>query len=294
MSDQPLIDHTLENAYQTAEAITQEYSKSFHLATSLLPRSERRAVRALYGFCRATDNIVDDPQTTQHTDLNWWRSEVNRDWQFQHNPVLAAWAHTRQRYGVPQIYGDELIEGCEMDLTRSRYVTFAELERYCYCVASTVGLMAMHILGTTTGVDYEDAKPYAIKLGVALQLTNILRDVGEDARRGRIYLPQEDMQRFNVTEDDIMRSKLDERTIRLLQFEIERAYHLYEEAWPGIGFLADKARFSVAVAADVYRGILGKIISNGYNVFTQRAFLTRSEKLRRLPVIWVRTQRMAP
>ncbi|MCC7446045.1 MAG: phytoene/squalene synthase family protein [Anaerolineae bacterium] len=294
MSDQPLIDITLENAYQTAEAITQAYSKSFHLATSLLPRDERRAVRALYGFCRVTDNIVDDPQTTQHTDLNWWRSEVNREWQLQQNPVLAAWAHTRKRYGVPQVYGDELIEGCEMDLTRSRYETFAELERYCYCVASTVGLMAMHILGTTTGVDYEDAKPYAIKLGVALQLTNILRDVGEDARRGRIYLPQEDMQRFNVTEDDIMRSKLDERTIRLLQFEIERAYHLYEEAWPGIGFLADKARFSVAVAADVYRGILGKIISNGYNVFTQRAFLTRSEKLRRLPVIWVRTQRMAP
>jgi phytoene synthase len=294
MSDQPIIDTTLENAYQTAEAITQEYSKSFHLATSLLPRDERRAVRALYGLCRATDNIVDDPQTTQHTDLNWWRAEVNQDWQLQQNPVLAAWSHTRQRYGVPQVYGDELIEGCEMDLTRSRYETFAELERYCYCVASTVGLMAMHILGTTTGVDYEDAKPYAIKLGVALQLTNILRDVGEDAQRGRIYLPQEDMQRFNVTEDDILRGKLDERTIRLLQFEIERAYHLYEEAWPGIGFLAEKARFSVAVAADVYRGILGKIISNGYNVFTQRAFLTRSEKLRRLPVIWVRTQRMAP
>ncbi len=294
MSDQPIIDSTLENAYQTAEAITREYSKSFHLATSLLPKAERRAVRALYGFCRETDNIVDDPQTTLHTDLNWWRDEVNRAWQNQQNPVLAAWAHTRERYGVPQIYGDELIEGCEMDLTHSRYETFAELERYCYCVASTVGLMAMHILGTTTGVDYEDAKPYAIKLGVALQLTNILRDVGEDARRGRIYLPQEDMQRFNVTEDDILRSKLDERTIHLLQFEIERAYHLYEEAWPGIGFLAEKARFSVAVAADVYRGILGKIISNGYNVYTQRAFLTHSEKLRRLPVIWVRTQRMAP
>jgi phytoene synthase len=102
------------------------------------------------------------------------------------------------------------------------------------------------------------------------------------------------LERFRVSEDDILRGKLDEHTVRLLQFEIERAYHLYEEAWPGIGFLARKARFSVAVAAEVYRGILGKIISNGYNVFTERAFLSRAEKLRRLPMIWVRTQRMAP
>src|SRR5258708_10272514 len=160
---------------------------------------------------------------------------------------------------------------------------FGEGERYCYCGASRVGLMAMHVLGTATGIEYEDAKPYAIKLGIALQLTNILRDVGEDARRGRIYLPLEDLRRFHVSEDDILHHKLDERTIRLLQFEIERAYHLYEEAWPGIAFMADKARFSVAVAADVYRGILGKIISKGYKVFTQRGFLDPSEKLPPLP-----------
>jgi phytoene synthase len=287
----PPILSPLESAYQQAEAITREYSKSFHLATSLLSKSERQAVRALYGFCRDTDNIVDDPQVAVYHDLNWWREEVNRPWRKQQRPVLMAWAHTRERYGVPQLYGDELVEGCELDLTHFRYQTWHELERYCYCVASTVGLMALHILGTTTGVNYEDAKPYAIKLGEALQLTNILRDVGEDARRGRIYLPLEDLERFHVSEDDILRSKLHEPTIRLLQFEIERAYHLYNEAWPGIGFLAEKARFSVAVAADVYRAILEKIISNGYNVFTERAFLTRSEKLRRLPIIWMRMQR---
>ncbi len=286
------LDPSLEAAYQQAEAVTREYSKSFYLASSLLPKSQRQAIRALYGFCRATDNIVDDPQHEAYINLDWWREEVNRPWAQQSRDVLMAWAHTRERYHVPQIYGDELIEGCEMDLMRVRYQTFAELERYCYCVASTVGLMAMHILGTTTGIEYEDAKPYAIKLGIALQLTNILRDVGEDAHRGRIYLPLEDLQRFRVSEEDILHGKLDERTIRLLQFEIERAYHLYEEAWPGIGFLAEKARFAVAVAADVYRGILEKISSNGYNVFTKRAFLTRSEKLRRLPSIWVRTQRM--
>jgi len=282
----------LENAYQHAEESIREHSKSFHLATSLMPKTERRAVRALYAFCRQTDNLVDDlpPDKLGYTDLNWWRDEVNRPWEKQTDQILMAWADTRDRYGVPQLYGDELIEGCELDLTHSRYPTFDELERYCYCVASTVGLMAMHIFGTTTGVDFEDAKPYAIKLGVALQLTNILRDVGEDARRGRIYLPLEDLERFKVSESDILTGKLSEATIRLLEFEIERAYNLYDKAWPGIGFLAEKARFSVAVAADVYRGILGKIIANGYNVFTQRAFLTRSEKLRRLPAIWVRTQ----
>ena len=284
--------NALESAYQVAEAITKEYSKSFYLATGMLPKAQRRAIRALYGFCRETDNIVDDPQVVQHSDLNWWREAVNRPWQNQDRAVLMAWAHTRDLNNVPLLYGNELIEGCEMDLTRSRYQTFPELERYCYCVASTVGLMAMHILGTATGVQYEDAKPYAIRIGIALQLTNILRDVGEDARRGRIYLPLEDMARFQVSEEDIIGGKLHERTIRLLQFEIERAYHLYEEAWPGIAFLTEKARFAVAVATDVYKGILGKIIENRYNVFTQRAFLTRSEKLRRLPAIWVRTQRL--
>ncbi len=285
----------LETAYQRAEEATRHYSKSFYLATSLLPKPERRAVRALYGFCRATDNLVDDSPTPSIGDLAEWREQVNNTPDdSQTNPILLAWADTRRRYDVPVVYGDELIEGCEMDLSCSRYETFAELERYCYCVASTVGLMAVHIFGTTTGVDYEDAKPYAIKLGVALQLTNILRDVGEDAHtRGRIYLPLEDLRRFGVSEDDILNGHLSGAVIRLLQFEIERAHHLYDEAWPGIGFLADKARFSVAVAADVYRGILGKIIANSYDVFTKRAFLTRSEKVRRLPGIWYRTQRIA-
>ncbi|HLY25362.1 MAG TPA: squalene/phytoene synthase family protein [Aggregatilineales bacterium] len=281
----------LENAYREAEAITWQYSRSFHLATGLLPKADRRAIRALYGFCRLTDNIVDDPQVTAYHDLAWWRQEVNRPWREQQRPLLSAWAHTRDRYNVPVAYGNELIEGCEMDLSMDRYATFRELERYCYCVASTVGLMGLHILGTAAGVEFEDAKPYALKLGSALQLTNILRDVGEDARRGRIYLPLEDLARFRVSEADILNHKLTDRTIRLLQFEVERTYHLYEEAWPGLHFIADKARFAVAVAADVYRGILGKIISNGYNVFTRRAFLTRSEKLRRLPIVWMDLQR---
>jgi len=285
----------LDTAYQFTENTIRQNSRSFHFATSWLPEADRRAVRALYAFCRQTDNVVDDPQPGQSLpeNLNAWRAQVNAPIAQQSDPGLLAWADTRARYNVPQLYSDELIEGCEMDLTRHRYQTFAELERYCYCVASTVGLMAMHIFGTSTGVDYADAKPYAIKLGVALQMTNILRDVGEDAHvHGRIYLPLEDLARFHVTEQDILNGQLTGSMIQLLQFEIERTHKLYEESWPGIGFLAKKARFSVAVASEVYRGILGKIIQNRYDVFTHRAFLTKSEKIRRLPGIWVRTQRL--
>ena len=284
----------LEAAYQQTEETIRRNSRSFYFATSWLPKADRRAIRALYGFCRATDDVVDDPNRPAYANLDAWRAQVNRDSVEQTDPLLKAWADTRVRYHVPQQYADELIEGCEMDLTKARYQTFAELERYCYCVASTVGLMAMHVFGTATGIEYEDAKPYAIKLGVALQLTNILRDVGEDARKlGRIYLPLEDLARFNVSEEDVLAGHLSAPMIHLLQFEIERAHHLYEEAWPGIGFLARKARFSVAVAAEVYRGILSKISANRYDVFTRRAFLTKSEKLIRLPGIWVRTQRLA-
>jgi len=283
---------TLAEAYQVTESMIRAHSRSFFLATSFLPMRERVAIRAMYGFCRATDDLVDDPAACKPESLALWRAKVLAPPSDTEHAVLVAWADTRAQYAVPRIYGDELIEGCEMDLMKSRYDTFAELERYCYCVASTVGLMSMHIFGVTTGVDYEDARPFAIKLGVALQLTNILRDVGEDAQRGRIYLPREDMARFKVSESDVLQGCLDDRMRALLRFEIERTQQLYAEAWPGIGFLAKKARFSVAVASEVYRGILGKITQNQYNVFTQRAYLSKSEKLRRLPGIWFRTSRL--
>jgi phytoene synthase len=280
---------SLAIAYQMTEEVIRVYSKSFYLASGFLPEKERAAVRALYGFCRATDNLVDDPQSIQLTDLSTWRHKVTAPPMDPDHAVLVAWADARTVYQVPAVYGDELIEGCEMDLTRSRYETFEELERYCYCVASTVGLMCMHILGVAKGRTFAEAKPYAIKLGVALQLTNILRDVGEDADRGRIYLPREDMERFKVSEDDILQSRPTDQVRALLRFEIERAERLYAEAWPGIGMLARNSRFAVAVASDVYRGILGKIAENGYDVFNQRAHLSKAEKLRRLPRTWLQT-----
>ena len=285
----------LEAAYCKTERIIRQHSKSFHLATHWLPPTKRRAIRALYAFCRATDNLVDDPELRDCVTLEDWRGLVNGSSEAQREyPVLLAWADTRQRYAVPSVYGDELIDGCEMDLMRSRYSTFNALECYCYCVASTVGLMALPILGMASDIPCQRAHPYVIKLGIALQLTNILRDVGEDARdHGRIYLPLEDMARFGVSDTDIMCGHLTRPMIRLLQYEYERTECLYQEALPGIRLLAPEARFAVAVAAEMYRGILDKIRANGYDVFGQRAFLTKAEKLRRLPHIWLQTRAMA-
>src|SRR5689334_8962813 len=272
-------DNPLEAAYVQAEAVTRTYSKSFYLATSLLPKVDRRAVRALYGFCRETDNIVDDPQVEVYHDLNWWREEVNRPWPEQSRPILMAWADTRERYGVPRVYSDELIEGCEMDLKLDRYQTFAELERYCYCVASTVGLMAMHILGTATGIDHEDAKPYAIKLGVAMQLTNFLRDVGEDARRGRIYLPLEDLASFEVRPCDLMDEVITPEFKNLMRFQVARARALYAEADRAVPLLPANTRKAVLLARILYSKILDKVEQNDFDVFSKRARTGKLEKL---------------
>jgi phytoene synthase len=169
---------------------------------------------------------------------------------------------------------DELLAGIAMDLTVSRYATFDDLWLYCYRVASVVGLISMHIIGHREG-----AGPYAIRLGIALQLTNILRDVGEDARRGRVYLPLEDLARFGLCADDILSGRRDYRFRALMRFEIARAHALYEESWPGIALLNADGRLAIGAAAEIYRAILGRIAANDYEVFARRAYVPLAQKL---------------
>jgi phytoene synthase len=176
---------------------------------------------------------------------------------------------------------DELLAGVAMDLTINRYETFADLWLYCYRVASVVGLLVMGITGYTPG-----AEPYAIKLGVALQLTNILRDVGEDARRGRVYLPEEDLEHFGLKADDILAGVYDERFQAMMRFQVARAHQLYDESWPGIGLLPPESRFAVAAAGKVYRGILDSLAANEYDAYTRRAYLKLRQKLVQLPMLW--------
>ena len=268
----------LGDAYTICDQITKTHSRSFFMSSQFLPAEKRRAIRALYALCRTTDDMVDQAGGDPERLLARWVALVQAPAPPKNDPVLLAWADTARHYEVPQTLVNELLAGVAMDLTVSRYATFDDLWLYCYRVASVVGLLSMHIVGYRQG-----AQPYAVSLGVALQITNILRDVGEDAVRGRIYLPQEDLARFDLCDDDILNGRRDERFRALMRFEIERSHTLYEESWPGMALLSQDSRFAIGAAAQVYRGILGKIIANDFDVFTRRAHLSLGEKLWVLP-----------
>jgi phytoene synthase len=276
----------LRQAYRHCDGITRRHSRSFFLSSQFLPPEKRRAIRALYAFCRTSDDIVDNPGGHASRALARWVALAQAPQPPPDDPILLAWHDTAARYAVPQALVDELLAGLAMDLLISRYATFDDLWLYCYRVASVVGLITMRIVGHQEG-----AAPYAVRLGVALQLTNILRDVGEDAARGRIYLPREDLARFGVRDDDILRGQRDLRFRELMGFEIARAHALYEEAWPGVAMLSADSRFAIGAAAEIYRGILGKIVANDYDVFTRRAHLSLVEKLLLLPRVRRRLQR---
>ncbi len=280
---------TLDEAYMRCIELTRVHSRSFYMSSQFLPLEKRRAIRAFYAFCRTSDDTVDLSTGDAEQALAHWVRRVRAPSCPPHDPVLLAWKDTAERYSVPQTLTNELLAGVAMDLTVSRYATFDDLWLYCYRVASVVGLISMHIIGYREG-----ATPYAISLGVALQITNILRDVGEDARRGRIYLPQEDLQRFGLTDEDILNGCRDARFRALMEFEIERAHCLYEQAWPGIALLSEDSQFAIGASANLYRGILRKIEQNDYDVFSRRAHMSTWEKLRQLPQIWWGVRRLAP
>jgi phytoene synthase len=279
----------LEQAYAHCEKITAVHSRSFYLASSLLPIEKRRAARALYAFCRTADDLVDNPDEDPQTALEKWHRKAFSLHPPTHDLVAVAWADTRARYKIPQGYGEQLLEGVSRDLTQTRYQTFADLVTYAYGVASTVGLMSMHIIGFTN----RDAVAYAIKLGVALQITNILRDVAEDWQRGRLYLPQEELDLFGISDDDLSKGIVTNRWRTFMTFQIERNRQLYHEAWPGIALLDKDGRFAIAAAAELYRSILDDIEQHDYDVFSRRAHVSAWGKLRRLPAIWWRSNRVA-
>lgn len=276
---------TLRAAYTCCEAMTYRHSRTFYLASSLLPYEQRLAVRALYAFCRVTDDLADSGRMS-----NAQRLAALRRWEYQvmsdHPPldqeVCLAWADAQARFNVPRGYAKQLIDGVRRDLHQTRYYTFDELADYAYGVASTVGLMSMHIVG----FQGEDALPYAIRLGVALQLTNILRDVGEDWRNGRCYLPQEELEAFGITEETFNSKVVTDHWRAFMAFQIDRNRKLYAESAPGIALLEQTGRFSIAAAADLYQAILVDIETHDYDVFNRRASLSAWEKLRRLPRIW--------
>ena len=284
-------DDDLSAAYRTCARITKTHSRTFLMASGLLPRDKRRSARALYAFCRVCDNLIDAPQSggDRREALERWRCQVLNVQSSGDDPVAVAWADTRARYQIPWRYAEQLIAGVARDVDTTRYQTFDELAEYCYGVASTVGLMAMHIIG------FQDSRaiPYAVKLGVALQLTNILRDVGDDWAIGRVYLPLDELVAFGLSEDSIAAGLVDDRWRGLMQFQIERTRHLYDEALAGISLLDKDGRFAITAAAQLYRSILDDIVAHDYDVFHRRAYVTNWGKLVQLPGIWRLAQRLS-
>lgn len=286
----PAAADTLMEGYRRAEEITRVHSRSFHFASRFLPDHKRRGIRALYAFCRITDDIVDEPERDGSAALKDWRSRILEGESDSNDPVELAWQDTRHQFRIPETYVAQLIDGVGRDLEKTRYESFDSLSEYCYGVASTVGLMSMHIIG----FQHPDALRYAVKMGVALQLTNILRDVGEDLQLGRVYLPRNELRRFDLDVEDLASGRISDRWREFVRFQIARARRLYRQALPGIALLHRDGRFAVTAAAELYGGILGEIENNDYDVFGQRAHLSTRQKLMELPSIWLRSRFAAP
>lgn len=292
---------SLEESYEICRQITATFSKTFYLGTLLMSEEKRRAIWAIYVWCRRTDELVDGPRagsTTPET-LDQWEHHLESI--FAGNPIDdedVALVDTLSRFPIDIQPFRDMIAGQRMDLYRSRYETFDELNLYCYRVAGTVGLMSTAVMGvdeTVSKAPWDSANgkvgaptEAAIALGVANQLTNILRDVGEDARRGRIYLPLEELTLFNYTEDDLFNGVIDQRWRELMRFQIQRARKFYAVAERGISSLSPDARFPVWAALILYRKILDVIERNHYDVFQQRAYVSGAGKLVCLPIARLR------
>lgn len=281
----------LAAAYLHCDAITRDHSRTFYMASALLPPEKRHAARALYAFCRITDDIVDEypDGDVAESRLSAWQSIVTTQHPPTNEQVALAWADASARFSIPRGYAQQLIEGVRRDLRQTRYETFDDLAAYSYGVASTVGLMAMHIVGFRG----EEALPYAVRLGVALQITNILRDVAEDWRAGRLYLPLDELRAFGLDEASISRGEVTDAWRKFMRFQIARNHRLYEESRAGIAMLDPDGRFAISAAADLYEAILDDIEAHDYDVFSRRAHIGKFGKLARLPGIWRRSRRAA-
>jgi phytoene synthase len=269
---------TLAESYRCCEAVARREAGNFYPAFRVLPREQRLAMCALYTFMRIADDLSDEPAPTEvkRRQLADWRCGLDAALagHYQH-PAHAALHHTVERYGIPREYLEAVLDGVAMDLEPVDYATFAELRLYCYRVASAVGLACIHIWGFRG----EECKRYAEDAGLAFQLTNILRDLGEDAGRGRIYLPREDLQCFGYDAERLRQGQRDEEFRALMRFEVQRARQYYEAAWPLLPRLAPSGRAVFLLMARTYRGLLEEIERREYDVFSRRVRLSRWRKL---------------
>jgi len=269
---------SLADSYRYCEQVARKEAGNFYHAFRVLPRSERQAMCALYAFLRLTDDLGDspDPELEKRLRLADWRRQFDGAMagEYTHS-IHPAFHHTLKTHGIPPQYLQDVIDGVEMDLKITSYACFADLYQYCYRVASAVGLACIYIWGFKD----ERAKEYAEKAGIAFQLTNILRDLGEDAARGRIYLPTEDLDRFGYPAEKLARGERDERFRSLMRFQIERARSYYDQSQPLTPLLPSPGRAVFQVMTRTYRGLLDAIESRDYDVFSSRVCLSNWRKL---------------
>lgn len=286
-------DTRLRFAYAHCRSITRRHAKTFYMATRFLPYHKQRGIFAVYGLCRTLDDIVDENEDNPYKVKKSRAEVINQLEKFrvelvsayrgteQTNSVLIAFSDVLNRYNISLEHPLTLLDGVKMDLIKNRYDTFDELYEYSYKVASVVGLMTSEIFGYTN----PKAINHAVDLGIAMQLTNILRDVGEDLDRDRIYIPREDLERFGVNEKEMFSRQITDNFIKLMKFQIQRARYYYKEADKGIPMLNRDSRLPVLLARENYSRILNKIEENNYRVFNQRAYLNATEKFSILPKI---------
>ena len=290
----------LKPAYSHCRAITRYYAKTFYMATRFLPNDKQRGIFAIYGYCRYVDNMVDDnldmindkfvPNEQLYDKLDELRHKIVDIYEGKiqsKDPIFTAFADTFLHYEISKELPLILIDGVEQDLHKTRFHNFKEIYDYSFKVASVVGLMTTPVFGYKD----EQALNYAADLGIAMQLTNILRDVGEDVDRNRIYLAQDELVAFGLTDQDILCKRVDNRFIEFMKYQIKRAREYYERADKGISMLDRNARLPVYLARYNYAKILDKIEENNYDVFSSRAYLTKLEKLSILPQIFYKINR---
>ena len=287
----------IDKAYEICRKETQKWAKTFYLGTLLLPLEKRKAIWAIYVWCRRTDEIMDSLEASNKSkdelsdNLNEWEENTKNIFKGTIKSELdAVLVDTIEKY--PQSIEPylDMIEGQRMDLYKFRYKNFSELKLYCYRVAGTVGLMTQNVMGIDKAYtsapwsNKPDPSKSAIALGIANQLTNILRDVGEDRERGRIYLPQEDIEKFNYSEKELLNGEINYQWKMLMNFQLARARDWFQRSEDGIKWLSADARWPVWTSLRLYRGILDSIEKLDYDVFNNRAFVKNSVKAFELPI----------
>ncbi|XP_010549802.1 PREDICTED: phytoene synthase 2, chloroplastic [Tarenaya hassleriana] len=284
----------LSEAYDRCGEVCAEYAKTFYLGTMLMTPERRKAIWAIYVWCRRTDELVDGPNASHITPTALDRWEARLEDLFRGRPfdmLDAALSDTVSRYPVDIQPFRDMIEGMRMDLRKSRYQNFDELYMYCYYVAGTVGLMSVPVMGIDpkSKATTESVYNAALALGIANQLTNILRDVGEDARRGRVYLPQDELAQAGLSDEDIFAGKVTEKWRNFMKMQIKRARMFFDEAEKGVTELSAASRWPVLASLLLYRRILDEIEANDYNNFTKRAYVSKGKKLAALPAAYAKS-----